>query len=564
MKELGVRGLIAGLFLLGLTLCASADILAEQSLLDQVQALHESGTAEDNPRHCGTPLIVEARHTIQHPALRAKLAQFLARPQLAYFHITPSGHFRIHYDLVGREAVDPTDANGDRVPDYVEEAAAALDDAWHLELEVLGYQPPPADQGVEGDEYDVYLAEQGGRAYGWTYPESYGATTSSYIELDNNYAEPTYWTKDLEGLRVTAAHEFFHAVQFGYYQGADGIWWQEATATWMEEVVHPEADDYLHYLSNFLNYPEQALDKNSGYNDPHIYGAVLFAHFLDQRHERGLIRTTWEEWNRQGSAGLEHFDRVLRRQAARGLGDAVSEFSVWNYFTGPRHRPGRFYAEGEKYPAVRARSLVTPAKVAVQHRDFLDHLGSTYVRLEPQQRPGGLTLHFAPERGQWRAQLLLIAADSLRIQTIGAEPVEVAGWDQYDEVVLVLTATEQGGLGYGYDLALEYDPDLIDRPAPLALRLGPSTPNPFHPTRHTQTVFSFELDQASASTWLSIFSADGQLVRRYALGPRAARNHSQAWDGRNEAGQFAGSGIYYGVLQTQGGTARRALALIRD
>ena len=99
---------------------------------------------------------------------------------------------------------------------------------------------------------------------------------------------------------------------------------------------------------------------------------------------------------------------------------------------------------------------------------------------------------------------------------------------------------------------------------PLALRLGPGAPNPLHPGLDAQAVFPFELDRASASTWLSIFSADGLLVRRYDLGARAARAYTQAWDGRNEAGQLVGSGIYYGVLQTQTGRARQVLALIRD
>ncbi len=419
---------------------------------------------------------------------------------------------------------------------------------------------------MDGEEYDVFLVELGGqRIYGQVLPEQEGATAFSHMQIDNNFTDPGYQTRGLDALRVTAAHEFFHAVQFGYYQGADGIWWQEASATWMEEVAHPEVDDYLQYLGDLLGDPERALDSPSrSSSDLHLYGAALFAHFLDQRHGRGLIRATWEEWGLRGQAGTADFDRVLRRQTNRDLGEAVGEFSVWNYFTGPRHRPGQFYIEGEKYPAVRVHRPDTPAKVAVEQRDFLDHLACTYVRLEPQQRPGGLALRFAPERGQWRAQLLLIGPDSLRIQTLGTEPLEVAGWDQYAEVVLVLTTTDQEGLGYGYGLEMEYDPDLVDQPAPLALRLAPSTPNPFRPAQHPQTLFGFSLDQASPSTWLSIYSVAGTLVRRYDLGPRAARTHTQAWDGRNEAGQPVGSGIYYGVLQTARGSARQSLALIRD
>lgn len=141
------------------------------------------------------------------------------------------------------------------------------------------------------------------------------------------------------------------------------------------------------------------------------------------------LRATWEKWGQVGSAGLGYSDRVLLQQTARGLAPAVSEFAVWNYFTGPRHRPGQFYAEGEKYLAVRARSPDTPGKVAVQERDFLDHLASAYLRLKPRQRPGGLALQFSLERGQWRVQLLLIGPNSLHIQTLGAEPAQVAGWE---------------------------------------------------------------------------------------------------------------------------------------
>ena len=36
---------------------------------------------------------------------------------------------------------------------------------------------------------------------------------------------------------MTIAHEFHHAIQFGYYANFDGSWWQESTSTWMEEVA---------------------------------------------------------------------------------------------------------------------------------------------------------------------------------------------------------------------------------------------------------------------------------------------------------------------------------------
>ena len=77
---------------------------------------------------------------------------------------------------------------------------------------------------------------------------------------------------------MTIAHEFHHAIQFGYYQGSDSIWWQESTSTWMEEVAYPEVDDYLQYLPSFLGSPHRALNSGSRVGaDFHIYGTSIFS-----------------------------------------------------------------------------------------------------------------------------------------------------------------------------------------------------------------------------------------------------------------------------------------------
>ena len=47
---------------------------------------------------------------------------------------------------------------------------------------------------------------------------------------------------------MTAAHEFFHAVQFAY-DAADDQWFMESTATWMEDEIYDDVNDNLQYLS---------------------------------------------------------------------------------------------------------------------------------------------------------------------------------------------------------------------------------------------------------------------------------------------------------------------------
>ncbi len=505
---------------------------------------------------------------------RLKLVQ-RPRPSTQHSLITPSGLFRVHYDTEGRNAVNPDDDDGNGVPDYIDLAATILDSIWVLEVEQLGYNPPPSDNGLGGgDEYDVYVIDLslGGclgsvSVYGCAYPGTSGATTThSYLEIDNNFTDPSYQqTSGLDALRVTIAHEFHHAIQFGYYAPGAGNWWQESTATWMEEVAYPHIDDYLQYLTYFLGEPQRAL--NSGLpGKNHTYGSAIFSHFLDQRYNRELNRLIWEELSQRKSVHLDHFDRVIRQVEPGGLGVAMGEFAVWNYFTNNRYRDP-YYAEGNLYPTVPTRDIAVAAETVVRDTSLVDATGSVYLRLEPQLRPGGVDLFFDANQGAWRRHLLLIGPDSTSVQLASESPIRIAGWDQFDEIVLVATAAERTGLAYQHFLAAQFDPSLIDadRPAALATQLEPSYPNPFRPSQHQTAQLVFDLAAPSTQTRLSIFSANGDLVWREELGPRAAReNHAEEWDGRNLAGNLVASGIYHLLLEADGTAAKRTIAVVRD
>ena len=112
-------------------------------------------------------------------------------------------------------------------------------------------------------------------------------------------------------------------------------------------------------------------------------------------------------------------------------------------------------------------------------------------------------------------------------------------------------------------MIVTYDHELLDGPAPSQLELESSVPNPFRPGQHEATFISFELDRASVRTRLTLFTADGTLVRQFELGSRSARRHSVRWDGTNQDGSFVASGIYYAVLQADGEERRKPLAVIR-
>ena len=88
--------------------------------------------------------------------------------------------------------------------------------------------------------------------------------------------------------------------------------------------------------------------------------------------------------------------------------------------------------------------------------------------------------------------------------------------------------------------------DLSEIPSETALL--PNYPNPFNP----ETWIPYRLAE-SADVTLSIYSADGKLVRTLALGHQPAgiyENKSRAayWDGRNAVGERVASGLYFYTL----------------
>jgi hypothetical protein len=90
------------------------------------------------------------------------------------------------------------------------------------------------------------------------------------------------------------------------------------------------------------------------------------------------------------------------------------------------------------------------------------------------------------------------------------------------------------------------------------LRLGLPYPNPFG----SNTVLRFSLP-AAAAVDLAIFDTAGRLVRRVVQGERAAGPHEAAWDGNDDTGQPASSGVYFVRIQTAAGSVTERLVLLR-
>ena len=92
--------------------------------------------------------------------------------------------------------------------------------------------------------------------------------------------------------------------------------------------------------------------------------------------------------------------------------------------------------------------------------------------------------------------------------------------------------------------------------------LLPNYPNPFNP----ETWIPYQLSEPVAVD-ITIYSADGQLVRRLSFGYQPAgryesRSRAAYWDGRNETGELVASGLYFYTL-TAGEFSETRKMLIR-
>ena len=98
---------------------------------------------------------------------------------------------------------------------------------------------------------------------------------------------------------------------------------------------------------------------------------------------------------------------------------------------------------------------------------------------------------------------------------------------------------------------------------PQETMLLPNYPNPFNP----ETWIPYHLAQG-AEVEITIYDAKGALVRRLALGHRAAGYYTDQgsaayWDGRNESGEPVASGVYFYQLRAGDYAASRRMVIVK-
>jgi hypothetical protein len=390
----------------------------------------------------------------------------------------------------------------------------------------------------------------------------------------------------LDLLRITCAHEFFHAIHFT--QDLDekpswqsGGWWLEGPAVWFEDVAFPDVNDWSN-LRFYMDEPYRSLTSSQSLADLHPYGGgSMWCFYLVERF--GTPNVIRDIWNRcglvSGDNSLAATDSVLQTLGS-SVDDAWHEFSRWCMRTGARWDNTSFL-QGADWPQVQPVTTLFDYPRAVHFTDGTDNLEQN---LAPGVPVTTITTATTPLEGMGFAPVGHVpfpsrradSAMSVYVDAVAGLPVSyhsigldttlgsagpvgntltvgdttlIASWLTVDTLFIVASS------GVHYDAGNSTADPLASATAVISAALDSAGtlaqsvsfaepfPNPFDTKSALVVEFQVGLPDAGI-VWLDIFNVAGDRIRSMETQGFAWPPAQFAWDGRNDGGQKVAGGLY--------------------
>jgi hypothetical protein len=429
-----------------------------------------------DPRE-GTPIFrdLAARTAALSPTRRRVAARLLARPTSPS---DPFVRYRAHASKVcnprmcffwvrkTRDAPSLHDGNGNHVPDWVDKTRATFDAVWRTEVGGYHYRAPRSDRssrhhGPNG-KLDIYIADLGAMGlYGYCTTDDPKRATRRYVSgycvVDDDFSRRQFTSGayGVAALRVTAAHEFFHAVQFAYDWKED-LWLMEGSAAWIEDEVYDGINDNRQYLAfspvgqttfwHALDWYDRDPSRPASLQK---YGVWIFFRYLSERYGRDVVRSIWRRADANpGAPNAYSMQATVQAVSLQGddLHDVFADFGAANIY------PKTSYSEGAAYPTpvpTASLSLGTGNSPLSSGPIPMEHMSNDYYRFTPAS-PALTSVTFSvtlpAAAANPRARVLLEATDGTVTSfptafngVSGTWDVTVPGFGAAKRATLVLT-----------------------------------------------------------------------------------------------------------------------------
>jgi len=510
---------------------------------------------------CGTPVMISIQNQWDHlsPDFQKEYQRYFTsgfQPANTNTYTSPTGNFTINW---GDNLTNNTDADANGIPDIVELWAQYFEQTWQKEVSEMGFTPPNIP-------YNVYIGSTwsdpnegyaiGSNVYGYASSAGYIVVRQDYTGFPSN-DDPEGTEKG--AMKVTAAHEFHHAIQFLLDTSIvnSDRWWMEATSTWMEDAVFNEVNDYVNYLNGssqpWRNYPFTSLTL---FNGLHEYGDMIWTRYLSETYASGsdvdgsdAIFSIWQNVASQGP--LTAMDTFFQSNGTT-LKDAYHDFAFKNLKMD--------YEEGSSYGSMKITATETEIPVMENPTTELpDYLGCNYIQIDMNQNVATLNVSFDGDdlyNGnaiEWRVSLVNDDGSMKTLREIPLDSQNAGNLTMYaltssDTLTLIASVVSDTGLaiygssyasypnGVPYTYSIQLEEDGSD--APLSLSTVLNFPNPFSDS----TVFNVNASR-SADIELTIYDQRGYQVK--AFSGTSGTSIQIPWDGRDEDGQPVANGVYF-------------------
>ena len=269
---------------------------------------------------CGMPLKhgLSRDWNLLETSTQKVLAKQLAAPVLLNetSYTSPGGHFKVHYTTTDPANAPPlADANNNGTPDWVETVASTFESVYATYI-TLGWRTAPT---INGAAYDIYIRNLVNVIINGRIATLYGQATAppnsnfakpstgfpnayaSYLEIDKDFLNHAFTNPPfggtytpLQSLQITAAHEYHHAIQYGYNYYFD-IWYAEATSTWMEDELYDSVNQLYSYIPNWFTQSNLSLDIPEDISTGGGYGRWIFNRYLAEKNTPTMILSVWEK-----------------------------------------------------------------------------------------------------------------------------------------------------------------------------------------------------------------------------------------------------------------------------
>jgi hypothetical protein len=349
------------------------------------------------------------------------------------------------------------------------------------------------------------------------------------------------------GLKVTAAHELYHTFQLGYQDfRSDFHFWFEASATSSEELVAPDVNDYMQYISYIFANPQKSLYDTRADFSIRQYAAGIFHQYLARRVRIDVDHFIWNQLSGSYTGILSAMAEGIS-QTRSNLDSLWHDFAINLFFTGDNQQyvnAPRFATDQPQWPELHVEGTSTIQNNLLQTQN-IQSMGFRVLALNSSLKDSLYFNRAELPSSVWVSLIEIPASNnqSIEITAVDNNPIILQKVHSASTLYLVVSYGVGSQMGQAvesvdFEYSFGHNLDVSDVPV---LKNG-AFPNPFRPNRQSLEV-CFIQTELEPGDFVEIFSQSGDKIFRVSFDE--SNPGTLCWNAKNQSGSYVQPGLYF-------------------